>query len=62
MPAKDWLIIDATIDNTVALKIVGGDSHAVELGLHIREVGGRKLVITRDTARGRGLTPCRRSP
>lgn len=38
-PVKDWLIIDATIDNTVAVEAVGGDSHAVELGHHIREVG-----------------------
>ena len=36
---RDWLIIDATIDNTVAIEAVGGDSNAVQLGHRIREVG-----------------------
>jgi len=36
---RDWLIIDATIDNTVAIDAVGGDGNAVQLGHRIREVG-----------------------
>jgi hypothetical protein len=36
---QDWLIIDATMDNTVAVETAGGDSHAAVLGLHIREAG-----------------------
>lgn len=38
-PVGDWLIIDSVIDNVVGVEAVGGDSHAVELGRHIREVG-----------------------
>jgi hypothetical protein len=38
-PVRDWLIIDATIDNTIAKEAVDGDSHTMELGQHIREVG-----------------------
>ncbi|HEU4808506.1 MAG TPA: hypothetical protein VFT01_09600, partial [Homoserinimonas sp.] len=37
---RDWLIIDATIDNTVAIEAVGGDTNAVQLGHRIRAVGG----------------------
>lgn len=39
MPVRDCLLIDAVLDNTVAVEIIGGDSRAVELGLHIREAG-----------------------
>ena len=39
VPVDDWQLIDGTIDNAVAVEVVGGDHHSVELGMRIREVG-----------------------
>ena len=36
---RDWLIIDAVLENTVSVEVVGGDGRAVELGMLIRAAG-----------------------
>ncbi|MDR6414938.1 hypothetical protein [Pseudarthrobacter sulfonivorans] len=39
MPVDDWLIIDATIDNTVAMASTDGDESVVAQGAEIRKAG-----------------------
>jgi len=56
-PVRDWLIINATIDNTIAKEAIDGDSHTIERGQHIRDLG---WVQTRQHPRktdGRGGWP-----
>ncbi len=39
MPVSDWLLVDATIDNSVSDAAVDGDDPRVETGRRIRKAG-----------------------
>ena len=39
LPVEDWLIIDATIDNTVAMASTDGDGSVAARGMEIRKAG-----------------------
>ena len=39
VPVGDWLLIDATADNTVAVAAVDGDESVVAMGRLVREAG-----------------------
>lgn len=39
MPVGDWLLIDATVDNSVSTAAVDGDDRRVEIGHRVRRAG-----------------------
>ncbi|GIG20638.1 hypothetical protein Cch01nite_13620 [Cellulomonas chitinilytica] len=39
MPVRDWQLIDATVDNTVAVAAVDGDDDRVATGRRVRRTG-----------------------
>ncbi|MHA6694822.1 hypothetical protein [Homoserinimonas sp. A520] len=57
MQVRDWLIIDATIDNTIAMEAVGGDTNVVQLGRGIRQAGGAQARRHPRKADGWGSWP-----